>query len=97
MQLSLVFVVVTPTRRFAATSPLKGEVEFPLLPDGEKRKIAAVSTLQATPGKSAVGLLHVDLAGALESAGAKFVYMTPSGAPFDVFCRASQVLLRFPL
>ena len=28
--------MVTPTRRAAATSPLKGEVEFPLLPSGEK-------------------------------------------------------------
>jgi hypothetical protein len=43
-----------------------------------------------------VGLLAGHLAGALESAEAKFVYMTPSGAPFSVFCRASQVLLRFP-
>ncbi len=28
MQLIVAFVVVTPTRRFAATSPLKGEVDY---------------------------------------------------------------------
>ena len=150
-QLTMMFAVVTPTRRAAATSPLKGEVEFPLLPSGEKvpegrmrgrfgiegqgqafhRCVFPISVcpgfllqggfapphpaLRATfsprgrrgslrspqhlrprPEKSAVGLLHADLAGALESAGAKLFYMTPSGAPFSVFCRASQVLLRFP-
>jgi hypothetical protein len=45
MQLALVFAVITPTRRAAATSPLKGEVK--------------PSTPSATPGKSVVGLLSV--------------------------------------
>jgi hypothetical protein len=34
--LNIVLAVITPTRRVAATSPLKGEVEFLLLPSGEK-------------------------------------------------------------
>jgi hypothetical protein len=45
MQLSIGFAVVTPTRRAAETSPLKGEVK--------------PSTPSATPGKSVVGLLSV--------------------------------------
>jgi hypothetical protein len=44
MRLTMVLAVVTPTRDCVATSPLKGEVGFPLLPDGEKRQIAAAST-----------------------------------------------------
>ncbi|WP_426231173.1 hypothetical protein, partial [Pararhizobium sp. DWP3-4] len=35
MQLTMALAVVTPTRDCVATSPLKGEVEFPLLPSGE--------------------------------------------------------------
>ena len=36
VRLTKALAVVTPTRRAAATSPLKGEVDFPLLPGGEK-------------------------------------------------------------
>jgi hypothetical protein len=39
--LRLGFAVVTASRDCVATSTLKGEVAFPLLPDGENREIAA--------------------------------------------------------
>ncbi len=36
MRLTMALAMVTPTRRAAATSPLKGEVDFPLLPRGRR-------------------------------------------------------------
>jgi len=60
-QFPRIFVVTVPS------APSSGPAGH-LLPDGEKREIAAASTPQATPGKSAVVFSDAYLAGALESA-----------------------------